>query len=69
MSSINHIPCPVCRAALEIRKATGRKSGKPFLMFICPENGKHFRGFIGDQEFMRQVLQNLGPEGNPVAGD
>ena len=53
------IPCPVCRADLDIRHATGRKSGKPFLMFICAEDGRHFRGFITHQGFMEQVLQTL----------
>ncbi len=56
------IPCPVCQRDLEIRNATGRKSAKPFLMFICPEDGRHFRGFINDRGFMQQVLEKLRPE-------
>ena len=52
-------PCPVCGVNLDVRPSTGRKSNKPFLMFICPVNGKHFRGFITDQEFMRQVLAKV----------
>ena len=61
-SNAQAIPCPVCQRDLEIRNATGRKSGKPFLMFICPEDGRHFRGFINDQSFMQQVLEKLCPE-------
>ncbi len=61
-STTQTVPCPVCGRDLEIRNATGRKSGKPFLMFICPEDGRHFRGFITDQGFMRQVLEKLDPK-------
>ncbi len=61
-SNAQAIPCPVCQRDLEIRNATGRKSGKPFLMFICPEDGRHFRGFINDRGFMQQVLKKLRPE-------
>ena len=54
--------CPVCRRDLKIRNSTGRKSGRPFLMFICPEDGRHFRGFIAHQGFMREVLEKLDPK-------
>ena len=50
------IPCMVCKAPLEIRPTRGRKSNKPFLSLICPVDGRHFRGFIGDQEFVSKVL-------------
>jgi hypothetical protein len=53
------LPCPVCRGSLTMRLAHGRKSGKPFLMVICPQDGRHFRGFINDQVFMRGVLDRL----------
>ena len=57
---MNHsIPCPVCQLNLSVRPSHGRKSGKPFLMFICPEDGRHFRGFIAHQGFMHQVLERL----------
>ena len=59
------IPCPVCQLDLSVRPSTGRKSGKPFLMFICPEDGRHFRGFIAHQGFMRQVLERLDPDHDP----
>ena len=53
------IPCPLCGETLELRPTRGRKSGKPSLMFICPVNGKHFRGFINDQDYVRKVLDLL----------
>ena len=61
------IPCPVCGEALDLRPTRGRKSGKPSLMFICPLNGSHFRGFIADQAYVRQVLDLL--EDRPPDGD
>ncbi len=54
-----HIPCLVCGTALDLRLAKGRKSGKPFIMLICPVNGRHFRGFVGDQGYVSQVLAKL----------
>ena len=37
-------PCLVCGQALTLRSARGRKSRKAFLMLVCPENARHFRG-------------------------
>ena len=53
------IPCLICGRALTLRLARGRKSGKPFLMLICPQDGRHFRGFINDQTYVKQVLAKL----------
>lgn len=53
------IPCPVCGEALVVRLARGRKSGKPFLMLVCPKDGRHFRGFINDRAYVSQVLERL----------
>ena len=50
------IPCMVCKAPLEIRPSRGRKSGKPFLMVICPADGRHFRGFVTDQAYVAEVF-------------
>jgi hypothetical protein len=41
------LPCLVCGCQLAVRVARGRKSGKPFVMIICPADGRHFRGFVG----------------------
>ena len=61
------IPCVVCGGLLALRVAHGRKSGKPFLMWICPEDGRHFRAFINDQNFVRGVLDGL-ESGNDEGG-
>ena len=53
------LKCPVCRAALEIRLTRGRKSGKPFLMFICHQDGRHFRGFITYRPYVEEVLSKV----------
>ncbi|MBI2859187.1 MAG: hypothetical protein HYX90_08925 [Chloroflexi bacterium] len=51
--------CPVCGQPLTVRLAHGRKSGKPFVMLICAVDGRHFRGFITDREYVEKVLVNL----------
>ena len=53
------VPCLVCHHPLILRLARGRKSGKAFLMLVCAEDGRHFRGFINDREFVAQVLARL----------
>ena len=50
------IPCLVCKEPLTVRLARGRKSGKPFVMLICSRDGRHFRAFINDQEYVSRVL-------------
>ena len=52
------IPCPVCQGALAIRFARGRKSGKPFVSLVCPQDGRHFRGFIGDKDFIQGFVDS-----------
>ena len=53
------LSCPVCHAPMALRPCRGRKSGKPSLMFICPQDGRHFRGFITDQKYVAGVLARL----------
>jgi len=53
---MKNIGCPVCETPLTIRTARGRKSNKPFIMLVCPVDGRHFRGFITDQTFIKQIL-------------
>jgi len=55
---MNTIDCPVCSKPLSVKVAKGRKSNKPFIMFKCEHDGRHFRGFITDQDFVRRILQN-----------
>ena len=51
--------CLVCKESLEVRLAKGRKSAKTFLMLVCPVEGRHFRGFINDQDYVKGVLERL----------
>ena len=60
------IPCVVCGEPLAFRLAHGRKSRKHFVMLICPVNGRHFRAFINDQEYVRKVIDRLE---DPPGGD
>ena len=53
--------CPVCRGPLSLRIVKGRKSGKPFLMVICLQDSRHFRGFIGEKGYVRQIIDRLRP--------
>ena len=60
------IRCLVCSEALLVRPARGRKSGKPFLMLVCGRDGRHFRAFVNDQEYVRGVLERLEGQTRPV---
>ena len=58
---MTEIRCPLCGEPLRFSLATSRKAKvkKSFVMLICPEDGRHFRGFIGDQDFVRQTVERL----------
>ena len=69
---MKEVRCPVCGVALRLTTAKSRKSKNPrtFLMLACPEDGRHFRGFISDREFVQRTLDaaerlghGLGDEG------
>jgi hypothetical protein len=63
------VPCLVCATALTLRLVRGRKSGKPFLMLICPVDGRHFRGFITQRDYVSGVLARLeGQTPSPESG-
>jgi len=51
--------CPICGNALIVGLARGRKSGKPFVMLVCGQDGRHFRGFINHRPYVQQVLSKL----------
>jgi predicted RNA-binding Zn-ribbon protein involved in translation (DUF1610 family) len=53
------LQCPVCKDPMAFQIAKGRKSGKPFLMVKCLRDGRHFRGFVGDQVYVRKLLEHL----------
>ena len=67
---MNQIKCPICSNPLSVRMAKGRKSNKPFIMLICPQDGRHFRGFITDQGFIGKILSQKGeiPASRPEGG-
>jgi hypothetical protein len=68
---MNTIGCPICSKPLSITVARGRKSNKPFIMLKCDTDGRHFRGFITDQSYVKRVMddvkQNTGM-GTGIAG-
>ena len=58
MSDIPTICCPVCGAVLKVTTSTGKR-GKVSLSLACPKDGRHFRAFINDQSYVKQVLTRL----------
>ena len=54
------IGCPICSEPLKLSRAESRKSKRPkvFLMLVCPNDGRHFRGFIADKEFIGKLAEN-----------
>jgi hypothetical protein len=50
------LPCHICQAPLNVKLARGRKSGKPFVMLACPEDGRHIRAFIADRAYVENLI-------------
>lgn len=70
MTTPKSVPCPVCGIPLSIRPSRGRKSGKPFIMMVCPTDGRDFRGFITNQRYVAQVFDRLEDQSTePVNSD
>ncbi len=64
---MTEIGCPVCGAAMRLSTARSRRAKNPktFLMLTCPVDGRHFRGFINDRDFVSRMMDNaLGGERN-----
>ena len=53
------ISCLVCKGELTVSAAQGRKSNKPFVMLKCSQDGRHFRAFITDQEYVKKVMAGV----------
>ncbi len=51
--------CHICGIALSVRLARGRKSGKPFVMLVCPNDGRHIRAFVADADYVSNVIERL----------
>jgi len=65
---MKEINCPICSKPLSVRVAKGRKSNKPFIMMVCQEDGRHFRGFITDQNYVKNVLEEQVLKGTGTEG-
>ena len=63
-ASFPQIGCPLCRTRLRFSIATSKKAKrqKAFIMLVCPVDRRHFRGFIGDQDYVRRVIDQLNGE-------
>ncbi len=57
---MKEILCLICSSPLSVRMAKGRSSNKPFIMLVCPNDGRHFRAFISDQDYIRKILAAKG---------
>ena len=55
----SEVPCIICGEPLTVALARGRKSGKPSVMLIGPSDGRHFRAFINDRDYVRRVVDRL----------
>ena len=69
INTSQEIPCLVCRKPLSLRLARNRKSGKPSIMLVCPVDGRHFRGFITDRDYVGGVLSLLEGQTPPLKGE
>ena len=53
------LKCHICRKSLSVRLARGRRSGKPFVMLVCPSDGRHLRAFVADANYVSNVIERL----------
>ena len=44
--------CPVCGVRLQSTVCSGQK-GRKCVMLFCPNDGRHFRGFINEPNLVR----------------
>ena len=67
---MTEVRCPVCAVALKLTTARSRKSKTPrtFLMLACPKDGRHFRGFISDRDFVQRTLDAAEGFGHEATG-
>lgn len=49
------IACPICGGAMKI-SVTTNKNGKHAIGVHCPQDGRHFRGFINHKPYVEEVL-------------
>lgn len=58
MTDIPTIRCPVCEAELKVTTSTS-KLGNVALVFACPRDGRDFRAFINNKEYVRRVMDSI----------
>ena len=58
MSNIPTINCPVCGAGLKVNTSTS-KAGKVALVLVCLRDGRDFRAFINNKEYIQEVFDSL----------
>ncbi len=54
------ITCLVCRGPIDIRFGTTRRARKPCINMRCRSDGRHFRAFIVDREFVDRMMDEAG---------
>ena len=54
--------CPVCGEGLKARYTRQGKTYKVGLMLVCPEDSRHFRGFVNDPIFLRDADSFTDPD-------
>ena len=52
------IPCPICAEPLRLTVCTNR-NGKRSIGVHCPNDGRHFRGFVNHRPFVDDALQRM----------
>ncbi len=56
------IPCPICAEALRFTVCTNR-NGKHSIGVHCPNDGRHFRGFVNHRPFVEEALTHMAAAG------
>jgi hypothetical protein len=53
----NNLTCFICSAPLSVRMTESKNSHKQFIMLKCPRDGRHFRAFVADRNYINQVIK------------
>ena len=56
---INAATLPGMPPAVGAAHSQGQEIRKTFLMLVCVHDGRHFRGFINDREYVDNVISRL----------
>ena len=68
---LSGVRCPLCQARLRFSLASSRraKNQKHFVMLVCPNDARHFRGFISDQTHVAKLIRATeGALSDPAGG-